>query len=279
MKNSRTAKSSPESGASRRASRTEPGNLLIGERHQLIIKILNRDGRVLVSELSASLGISPITIRKDLDNLEAQQLLQRTHGGALLPSSSTLIDPSVNEKELHQVDEKRRIAAAAVSMVKEGQCILLDSGTTTMAIARALRVFSNLTIVTNAANIAAELRDTGFEIILTGGTLRKNSLSLVGPLAEDVLKQIRADILFLGVDGFDPEIGVTTPNVLESRVNRAMVNASRKVVAVCDSTKFGRSSMALIVPPTAIHTIITDDQIEDAHVKILRSAGIEVTIV
>ena len=279
MKNSRTAKSSPESGASRSASRTEPGNLLIGERHQLIIKILNRDGRVLVSELSASLGISPITIRKDLDNLEAQQLLQRTHGGALLPSSSTLIDPSVNEKELHQVDEKRRIAAAAVSMVKEGQCILLDSGTTTMAIARALRVFSNLTIVTNAANIAAELRDTGFEIILTGGTLRKNSLSLVGPLAEDVLKQIRADILFLGVDGFDPEIGVTTPNVLESRVNRAMVNASRKVVAVCDSTKFGRSSMALIVPPTAIHTIITDDQIEDAHVKILRSAGIEVTIV
>lgn len=279
MKNSRTAKSSPESGASRSASRTEPGNLLIGERHQLIIKILNRDGRVLVSELSASLGISPITIRKDLDNLEAQQLLQRTHGGALLPSSSTLIDPSVNEKELHQVDEKRRIAAAAVSMVKEGQCILLDSGTTTMAIARALRVFSNLTIVTNAANIAAELRDTGFEIILTGGTLRKNSLSLVGPLAEDVLKQIRADILFLGVDGFDPEIGVTTPNVLESRVNRAMVNASRKVVAVCDSTKFGRSSMALIVPPTAIHTIITDDQIEDAHLKILRNAGIEVTIV
>jgi len=109
--------------------------------------------------------------------------------------------------------------------------------------------------------------------------LRKNSLSLVGPLAEDVLKQIRADILFLGVDGFDPQIGVTTPNVLESRVNRAMVSSSRRVVAVCDSTKFGRSTMALIVPPTAIHTVITDDQVEDADVKTLRSAGIEVIIV
>jgi len=259
--------------------RTEPGNLLIGERHQLILELLNRDGRVLVSELSNSLGISPITIRKDLDHLEAQHLLQRTHGGALPPSTSTLIDPSVKEKEQQQTEEKRRIAAAAVGLVKEGQCVLLDSGTTVMAIARALRKFSNLTIVTNAANVAAELSDTGFEIILTGGTLRKNSLSLVGPLAEDVLKQIRADILFLGVDGFDPKIGVTTPNVLESRVNRAMVSASRKVVAVCDSTKFGRSSMALIVPPTAIHTVITDSQALGAHVKMLRSAGIEVIVV
>jgi DeoR family transcriptional regulator, aga operon transcriptional repressor len=190
-----------------------------------------------------------------------------------------LIDPTVKEKEQHQIEEKRRIATAAAGLVQEGQCILLDSGTTTMAVARALRGFSNLTIVTNAANIAAELSDTGFEIILTGGTLRKNSLSLVGPLAEDVLKQIRADILFLGVDGFDPQIGVTTPNVLESRVNRAMVNSSRRVVAVCDSTKFGRSTMALIVPPTAIHTVITDDQVDDADVKTLRGAGIEVLIV
>ena len=260
-------------------SRTEPGNLLVGERHQLILEILNRDGRVLVTELSKALGVSPITIRKDMDNLAAQRLLQRTHGGALMPNSSTLIDPSVKEKELLRADEKRRIAVAAAGLVKEGQCVLLDSGTTVMAVARALRKFSNLTIVTNAANIAAELSNTGFEIILTGGTLRENSLSLVGPLAEDVLKQIRADILFLAVDGFDPKIGVTTPNVLESRVNRAMVAAARKVVAVCDSTKFGRSSMALIVPPAAIHTVITDKQILDSHAKTLRSAGIEVITV
>jgi len=279
MKNSRPAKPEKQQENGAVVPRTEHGDLLIGERHQFILKILNRDGRVLVSELSKAFGISPITIRKDLDTLEAQHLLQRTHGGALLATSSTLVDLSVKEKEQQRVDEKRRIATAAASLVQDGHCILLDSGTTTMAIARALRGFTNLTIVTNSANIAAEMSDTPFDIILTGGTLRKNSLSLVGPLAEDVLKQIRADILFLGVDGFDPRIGVTTPNVLESRVNRAMVNSSRRVVAVCDSTKFGRSSMALIVPPTAIHTVITDTEVEEAHVKMLRTAGIEVIIV
>jgi DeoR family transcriptional regulator of aga operon len=253
--------------------------MLIGERRQHILSLIHRDGRVLVSELSESLSISPITIRKDLDYLDNQGKVQRTHGGALSPQGSTMMDPSLNEKAHHQVKEKQRIAAAAIKLVKNGQCILLDSGTTVTAIARALREFSNLTIITNAVNIAAELSDTGFEIILTGGTLRKNSFSLVGPMAEDMLTQIRADILFLAVDGFDTKIGITTPNILESRVNRAMVNASRKVVAVCDSTKFSRSSMALIVPPTAVQTVITDDQISDASADALRSAGIEVIIV
>lgn len=260
-------------------SSNETNKMLIGERRQHILSLIHRDGRVLVSELSESLGISPITIRKDLDHLEAHGLAQRTHGGALSPQGSTMTDPSLKEKEHHQIKEKQRIAAAAIKMVKNGQCILLDSGTTVTTIARSLREFSNLTIVTNAVNIAAELSDTNFEIILTGGTLRKNSFSLVGPMAEDMLMQIRADILFLAVDGFDPKIGITTPNVLESRVNRAMVKASRKVVAVCDSTKFDRSSMALIVPPTAVHTVITDDQISDADADSLRSAGIELIIV
>ena len=145
-------------------------------------------------------------------------------------------------------------------------------------VGRALRAFSRLTIVTNALNIAQELGDTNFEIILTGGTLRKNSSSLVGPMAEDTLAQIHADILFLAVDGFDPKVGVMTPNVLESRVNRAMVKASRRVVVVCDSTKFERSSMALIIPPTAVQTVITDPQISESALHTLRSAGIEVIL-
>lgn len=253
--------------------------MLIGERRQHILSLVHRDGRVLVSELSESLGISPITIRKDLDYLETQGLVDRTHGGALSPQGSTMLDPSLKEKEHHQIAEKQRIAAAAAKLVSNDQCILLDSGSTVTMVARALREFSNLTVVTNAVNIAAELSDTNFEIILTGGTLRKNSFSLVGPMAEDMLEQIRADILFLGVDGIDSKLGIMTPNVLESRVNRAMVKASRKVVAVCDSTKFDRSSMALIVPPTAVHTVITDDQISEANAEALRNAGIELIIV
>jgi DeoR family transcriptional regulator of aga operon len=190
-----------------------------------------------------------------------------------------MLDPSLKEKEHHQEKEKQRIAAAAAKLVSEDQCILLDSGTTTTMVARALREFSRLTIVTNAVNIAQELGDTNFEIILTGGTLRKNSFSLVGPMAEDTLAQIHADILFLAVDGFDPKVGVMTPNVLESRVNRAMVKASRRVVVVCDSTKFDRSSMALIIPPTAVHTVITDSQISETAAHNLRSAGIELILV
>ncbi len=257
----------------------ENNNMLIGERRQHVISLIQRDGRVLVSELSESLGISSITIRKDLDYLEAQGLVQRTHGGALAPQSTTMLDPSLKEKEQHQSKEKQLIAAAAVTLVKEGQCVLLDSGTTTTAIARALRKFSHLTIVTSGLNIAAELSDTDFDIILIGGSLRKNSFSLVGPLAEDVLREIHADILFLGVDGFDTHIGVTTPNVLEARANRAMVKASKKVVAVCDSTKFSRRSLALIVPPAAIHTVITDSQISGSDADALRNIGIEIILV
>jgi DeoR family transcriptional regulator, aga operon transcriptional repressor len=258
---------------------SENSGMLIGERRQHVLSLIQRDGRVLVSELSESLGISPITIRKDLDYLGSKGLVERTHGGALALQSSALLDPSLKDKEQHQSKEKQLIASAAIKLVSEGQCVLLDSGSTTTAIARNLRQFSHLTVITNGMNIAAELSDTNFDILLIGGSLRKNSFSLVGPLAEDTLREIHADILFLGVDGFDIRIGLTTPNVLEARANRAMVRASKKVVAVCDSTKFHRQSLALIVPPTAIHTIITDSGIQESDVESLKSIGVEVIIV
>jgi DeoR family transcriptional regulator of aga operon len=252
--------------------------MLIGERRQHVLKLVERDGRVLVSELSSSLGISPITIRKDLDFMERQGLVQRTHGGALSPHNTTLLDLSLKDKESQQSREKLAIAEAAAGLVEEGQCVLLDSGTTTTAVARALRRFQHLTIVTNAMNIATELSDTDFDIILIGGNMRKNAFSLVGPLAEDALRQIQADILFLGVDGFDVKIGVMTPSLLESRVNRVMASASRRVAAVCDSTKFERRSLAVIIPPSQIHTVVTDKNATKEQVDALRTAGIEVIL-
>jgi DeoR family transcriptional regulator, aga operon transcriptional repressor len=206
-------------------------------------------------------------------------LVQRTHGGALRIQSSALFDPSLHEKQKHHAQEKLRIASAAAKMVEEGQCVMLDSGTTTTAIAHELRGFSQLTIITNAMNIAAELASTDFEIILIGGSLRKNSFSLVGPLAEDVLQEMHADILFLGVDGFDTEIGLTTPNFLESRVNRAMVKAARRVVAVCDSTKFARRSLSRIVPTSDVHAVITDQGLSNEVAESLRAQSIEVVMV
>ncbi|MDE1156105.1 MAG: transcriptional repressor AgaR [Acidobacteriaceae bacterium] len=253
--------------------------MLIEERRQYILGLAQENGRVLVEDLSQMLGVSSITIRKDLDQLQRRGVLQRTHGGAILPTSGSLSDPTLQEKEGRFSAEKKRIADAAVKLVQEGQCILLDSGTTTMAIAKALKSFSSLTVITNAMNIAAELSGTDFEVLITGGSLRKNSFSLVGPLAEEMLHDMHADVLFLGVDGFDVEAGVTTPNIMESRVNRAMVKSSSKVVAVCDSTKFDRRSLCKIVEATAIHHVITDKDLPAATAEALRSLGIEVTLV
>jgi DeoR family transcriptional regulator of aga operon len=259
--------------------RAEPTQLLIDERRRHILSVIEKDGRVLVGELSRSLGISQITIRKDLEHLQSKGLLQRTHGGALRAQSSALFDPSLKEKLQQHSEEKQRIAVAAAGMVEEGQCVILDSGTTTSAIAHELKKFADLTVITNAVNIATDLTSSNLDVILIGGSLRKNSFSLVGPLAEDTLKEMHADILFLGVDGFDSEVGLTTPNLLESRVNRAMVKASRRVVAVCDSTKFGRRSLSRIVPPSAVHCVITDSHLPTETADSLRAQNIEVVLV
>jgi DeoR family transcriptional regulator of aga operon len=257
----------------------ENSQMLIDERRRHILSLVQSQGRVLVGDLSRELHISQITIRKDLEYLQSRGLVQRSHGGALRLQSGALFDPTLQEKQKQHSQEKQRIAEAAVNLVQEGQCVMLDSGTTTTAIAHALKRFSQLTLITNAVNIAAELANTQFEVILIGGTLRKNSFSLVGPLAEDVLEEMHADILFLGVDGFDVETGITTPNFLESRVNRAMVKASRRVVVVCDSTKFDRRSLSRIVPTSAVHAVITDKNISRETEEALRSQNLELIIV
>jgi DeoR family transcriptional regulator of aga operon len=249
------------------------------ERRRAILDILNRDGRVLVTEMAGQFHTSQVTIRKDLEILHAHGLVHRTHGGALPAREGALEDPTLREKEKLHRKEKVHIAAAAARLVKEGQVVILDSGTTTTAIARALRNFQNLTIVTNAVNIAAELAGARVEVILTGGTLRKNSFSLVGPIAEETLRRLNADILFLGVDGFDVHYGLSTPNLLEAKVNRVMAEVAKRTVAVCDSSKFGRRSLSLIVPPMALQEVITDRGIPKSDWRALKKAGIEVTLV
>jgi DeoR family transcriptional regulator, aga operon transcriptional repressor len=249
------------------------------ERRRAIVELVNRDGRVLVAELSKRFETSQVTIRKDLELLHEQGHLHRSHGGALPAQDGALEDPSLREKEQLHRKEKLHIAAAAVRMVKEGQVVILDSGTTTTAIARSLRGFRNLTIVTNSVNIAAELSGTSLDVIMTGGTLRKNSFSLVGPIAEETLRHLNADLLFLGVDGFDVQYGLSTPNLLESKVNRVMVEVARHRIAVCDSSKFGRRSLSRIGPTSILHAVITDHGIPKSELIALKKSGIEVTLV
>ena len=253
--------------------------MLNEERRRAILELINREGRVLVNELATTFNTSQVTIRKDLEILHADGLLHRTHGGALPSREGALADPTLREKEKLHRKEKLRIAEAAASMVSEGQVVILDSGTTTTAIARALRSFHNLTVVTNAVNIVSELSGTDVEVIVTGGALRKNSFSLVGPIAEETLRRLSADILFLGVDGFDVSYGLSTPNLLEAKVNRIMVEVSKTTVAVCDSSKFGRRSLALIAPPIGMQHVITDHGISKSDLKALRKAEINVALV
>jgi DeoR family transcriptional regulator of aga operon len=253
--------------------------MLSEERQRAILELLRRDGRVLVVDLARQFHTSQVTIRKDLEILHVQGRVHRTHGGALPARDGALEDPTLREKEKLHRKEKLLIAAAAARMVAEGQVVVLDSGTTTTAIARALRNFQNLTIVTNAVNIAAELSGSALEVILTGGNLRKNSFSLVGPIAEETLHRLHADILFLGVDGFDVQYGLSTPNLLEAKVNRAMIEISKTAVAVCDSSKFGKRSLSLIAPPTSLQHVITDSGIPKTDLSALKKSGIEVTVV
>lgn len=252
--------------------------MLSEERRRQTLELLQAEGRVLVRDLAKRFDTSLITVRKDLEFLHHQGLLERTHGGALPLRIGALNDRSLEEKERLHRQEKLRIAAAAVRMIRPGQVVILDSGTTTTAIARACRQFRSLTVVTNATNIAEELAGTAVEVILTGGTLRKNSFSLVGPLAEESLRRLSADMLFLAVDGFDVRYGLTTPNLLEARVNRAMAEASRRTIVVCDSSKFGHRSLSLIMPTSAVHETITDRKISRQDLKALRDANVEVTL-
>jgi DeoR family transcriptional regulator of aga operon len=253
--------------------------MLNEERRRAVLDLINHEGRVLVKDLAQRFGTSQVTIRKDLEVLHSQGAIYRTHGGALPVRTGARLDPSLREKEKLHRKEKLRIGAAAARLVQEGQSVVLDSGTTTTMIARKLRELRNLTVITNAVNIAAELAGTAVEVILTGGILRENSFSLVGPLAEETLRRLSADVLFLGVDGFDVHFGLTTPNLLEAKVNRVMIEIARRTIVVCDSSKFGRRSLSLIAPPSAVHQTITDSRIPKSDLRALEEAGIEVTLV
>lgn len=231
------------------------------KRRDQIIQKIKKEGSVKVDDLSKEFEVSSVTIRNDLDFFEDKGLIHRTYGGALL-RNNVYNDPSLEEKRKINVAEKRRIGEYAAGMVKEGESIILDSGSTTREIALRLKNLKNLTIMTNAINIALDLADTSdLQVMLTGGVLRDKSYSLVGPEAERTMQNYYFDKLFLGVDGMDFDHGLTTSNPLEAQLNRIMVERSNSVIAVTDSSKFGRHSFSYICDLSPINTVITDKNI------------------
>jgi DeoR family transcriptional regulator of aga operon len=252
----------------------------VEERRRKILEVLEQDERVTVEELVGRFEVSAVTIRKDLDTLADAGALVRSHGGAL-KSVGGPTDIAINVKEILHHEEKVRIGAAAAQLVQNDETIILDSGSTTLEVARqiAARKFKALTVITNGINIALELaRLSQVRLIMVGGMVRHVSYSVVGPHAEQMLQGLNADRLFLGVDGLDLNIGLMTPDVLEAQLNAQLIRVAREVNVVADSTKFKRRSLSLIARFDSVHRVITDDKIDAATATALRAKGIEVVI-
>lgn len=249
------------------------------QRRVMILEKLEEKGQVDVIELSKALKVSEVTIRNDLKKLEQKNALIRARGGAF-KVDRVGIDFALSDKNKQNYDQKRRIGKAAAGLIEEGDTIILDSGTTTMEITKNLLDIAELTVITNALNIANQLAEhPRANVIIPGGFLRKNSLSLIGSTAEESFKNYFCDKLFLAVDGFSAAYGLSTPNVEEAHLNRVMMSISKQTIVVADSSKFHKRSFAFIAPMEEIDILITDSGIPAEDQKKLESAGIKVIIV
>ena len=255
--------------------------MLVEERRRRIMDALRKQARVTVGELADRFRVSTVTIRGDLAALGQAGALVRAHGGALPKGDDDGELPITVKKSLRHA-EKLRIGERAAEMIGPDETIILDSGTTTAEMARVLRRMPvpGLTVVTNALNVAVELANAPrVRVMMLGGVLRAPSRSFVGPEAERTLTEIHADRLFLGVDGFDLDGGLTTPDPLEAFLNGMMIAVSKEVVVVADSTKFGRRSLSRIAGVNAVHRIVTDRGIDRRIAAAITDRGISLVTV
>lgn len=237
--------------------------MLAHQRQQRIAGELRRDGAVRVAQLTELLGVSDMTIRRDLDQLVADGVARKVHGGAVL-NGQVAFEPGFAAKSHLAPDAKRAIAERAATLIEPGAAIALSAGTTTSALAGFVATIPGITVVTNSTTVADVITEAdaakAVTVILTGG-VRTPSAALVGPVADRTIAGLHVDMLFLGVHGMDERAGLTTPNVAEAATNRAWVESAREVVVLADSTKWGVVGLADIGPLSVARTVITDDGI------------------
>ena len=260
---------------------TKPRRLLAEERRREILALLGQQGRVTIDEIVRQFGISAVTARTDLDALSESGALVRSHGGGIRPLTGTPEYP-LHARDHICHDQKRRIAEAAVDLIRPGQTVILCSGTTSVALARCLRgrCPENLTIITHALNVAVQLADLpGLTLIMLGGFLRQVSSALVGPQAESMMQSLHADHCFLSTVGLDVHVGLTTIDIMEAHLNRCMIANSTQTSVIADSTKFGHRSLSVITKLNSVRRVITDTAAPAEDVGCLRSSGLEVLVV
>ena len=248
------------------------------ERREQIIALLAQKGRVSVADLSEQFGVSQATIRADLDALAAENLLSRTHGGALALDQNRLELSFDFRRRLH-APQKSAIGAAAAALIEDGDAIILDASTTALAVAAQIKDLRELTVLTNGIFIALELlKAPGITVLMPGGFLRRDSVSMVGDEGHDFIEQFNFQKGFFGAKGLTLEEGLTDVNSAEVAVKRNLVARARQVIAIVDSSKWGRVGFASFASIAQVDCIITDDGGPPDMVTALRQAGVDVVI-
>jgi DeoR/GlpR family transcriptional regulator of sugar metabolism len=250
-------------------------------RHDYILQRLQAKGTVAIDDLCTTLGASIATIRRDLEDLESLSLLRRTRGGAV-PIGPLFYEPFRNDSSFQEkvnsfAEEKRRIALTAAGLVSTGQTVALSGGTTTTEVVQCLRVLTGISIITNTVNVAMELSNRkDIEVIVTGGHLRGNWFTLLGPLATAAAEMLFSDVMFIGVDGIDAEKGLTCTNPSEAEVLRILLHNAKLKVVVADHSKLGSVSKYLLCATREIDRLITDTGASASAIEPFEKLGIEV---
>lgn len=253
--------------------------MLAAERKLRIVELVKQKHVATVSALAKEFHVHEATIRRDLAEIEQEGLLRRTHGGVIVDKGAN-IEPSFTERVSDQLDQKMRIGKKAASLIEDGDHIILDSGTTTMHIAQNLVNRSNITVITNDMNVAAELRDSpGITVIVTGGTLYHSSFMLNGMYTDQILKSLHVNKAFIGIPAIHPKFGLTHPEAELVPTKKGMILASQEVIVVADDTKIGKVSLHTVAPVSDVHTFITGSEASEAQIKLFKEAGIDVITV
>jgi DeoR/GlpR family transcriptional regulator of sugar metabolism len=252
--------------------------MLANQRREKILELLKEDGSAKVIDLAKLFKVTEVTIRQDLEKLEKDGLAFREHGGAFLKNVEDQVR-SFSLANQGNIDKKELIAKKCLDFIESGDTIILDSGSTTTEIAKKLKDFKNLTVITNALNIALMLgANPGIEVIMTGGEFKPPTLSLTGQKAADFFKGINVQKLFLATAGISLKAGLTYPSISDIVVKKAMIDAAETTYLVADSTKIGKSAFASLGALSLIDYVITDKGIEDKHKEVFRQNEIELII-
>jgi DeoR family fructose operon transcriptional repressor len=256
------------------------GAVYAEERQETIAELVRQRGRVSVTEVASTFGVTTETVRRDLAVLERNGLVRRVHGGAVPTSALTVIETAVSDREGAQAVEKDRIAKAAVALVPSGGgSIALDAGTTTGRLAGLLPAGAGLTVVTHSVPIAARLAGApGVRLHLLGGRVRGTTQAAVGEETVRALAELRVDVAFLGTNAISAGFGLSTPDAEEASVKRAMVRSAHRVVVLADSSKIGREHLVRFTELEAVDVLVTDDKVDPAFVAELEAREIEVLV-